>query len=404
MGHKPHCFKILIMYISSKIDYAPENYYYVVDGIKTASKNMALLLAGGKAEKIHFYNMEHVWDQLDWTHEPKKSIHALCEERAKQLRYQYDWLCLWLTTGYDSQTILDSFIRAGVKLDEIAYMYRPEYYKDPETPYVKVEIENYKKFHNPNLKVFELEIGLNYHKHVYNDMGDDWMLAMPGQNLRFSKTTPVFLHNFHDTLRKHKDQTPGRRADIYGYEKPRVDLRDGMWYAQSLDIVYRDFMGANVEYFFMTPSMPEIHVKQHHMMINWLETIKGMCHDMVHYMQAFVVHTTSIEDLYGEKRVVVPYYKEWNLALGRSMAKSFEGAHSLNKLEFKHEITAKETRKIIKHLVNTNDKVLNYAHKTRVELSRSCNNLTNFSVPVFGKSWVLRPYVDRSDEPQKIIV
>lgn len=393
------------MFIKNSIEcYSPDNYYYIVDGVKTPSRNIALMLAGGKTEKIHFYNMEHVWDRQNWSVDPAKSIQELYDERAKQLRYQYDWLCLWLTTGYDSQTVLETFIRNGLKIDEIAYIDRPDYYADPETPYARLEIEKYKKFHNPKLKVLELKIGLDYHKHVYNAMGDDWILSVLGHNLRFSKTTVIPLHNFHDGLKRRKEQTPKKRADIYGFEKPRVDLRDGMWYAQSLDIVYRDFMGSMVEYFYMTPSMPELHVKQHHLMINWLETIKGMNHNSLHQLQSFTVHTNTLEDFKTEKRSIVPYYKDWNLALGRSMAKSFEGAHSLNKLDFLQHITAKESIKMVKHLVDTEDSVLDFAHKTRAELSRNCNGITNFSIPIYGKSWPLRPYVDRSNEAPKIIV
>ena len=395
------------MQISGKIDYIQDLYYYEVDGYRTLNKNMALLLAGGKTGKIYFYNMEHIWDQQNWSTEPEKSIQTLCEERAKQLRHRYDWLCLWLTTGYDSQTILETCIRAGVKLDEIAYIHRPEYYKDPETPHAKIEIEKYKKYHNPNLKVLELTVGLDFHKRFYSGMKDEWMLTLPGQNLRFSKTTPIFLHYFHEDLLRRKEQTPARRADIYGYEKPRVDLRDGVWYAQSLDFLYRDFMGAGVgiESFYTSPDLPELHVKQFHLMINWLETIKGMSHDMVHEIQAFAIHEKSYEDLQNkDSSEIVSYYKDWNIALGRTLAKSFAGAHGLNKFPFSQELTAKDALKMLKHLFDTDDKVLNYAHKTRIELSNACNNITNFSVPIFGKSWAMRPYIDRSKETPKILV
>lgn len=44
---------------------------------------------------------------------------ALAEKRIKKLREQYGYLRLWYSGGKDSQLILDTAIRAGVKIDEI---------------------------------------------------------------------------------------------------------------------------------------------------------------------------------------------------------------------------------------------------------------------------------------------
>jgi hypothetical protein len=363
-----------------------DTFYYIVNGQKTLSKNHAMILAGGDASNAYFYNMDNVWDAVDWTKEPVEPIQSMLDRRAAQIRDKFDWVCLWLTTGYDSQTILETFIRNNIKLDEIAFVTREEYYIDTEDPAKRVEANLYKKFHNPKVLISEFKIGLDYHKTVYNTLKEDWLTYMPGQSLRLSKTSPVWYHNIHEGLKRHKDKTPGRRGDIYGFEKPRLDLRDGNWYAQSHDMVIRDQSGAQVEAFYMTSDMPEIHVKQHHLMMKWLETLPGMCHKMVHDIQSMNV---SDHQSLGENR---SYYQDWNLALGRIKAKTLNGLHALNKANFKQDIDSFDGIKMLKHLKDTGDNVLKYAYHLRTDFSSEESFVKKFSVPIFGKSWKIREF------------
>ena len=57
--------------------------------------------------------------KLDWTVEPKESLDFLLAERAKQLRDRYDYIRFWYSSGSDSETVLQSFIKNNVFIDEI---------------------------------------------------------------------------------------------------------------------------------------------------------------------------------------------------------------------------------------------------------------------------------------------
>ena len=187
--------------------------YYIVDGQKTQSRNQALLWAGGNLDRVYFYFMDCVWDHADWSHPPTDSFKDLCDQRCRNLRQQYDWLCLWLSSGYDSQTILNSFIRSGVQIDEIAFMNRTTYYQDLEIPFIVESAKNYQKLHNPKLRITPVEIDYEYNINLYQQLGENWILE-PGATLRFSNSTASNIQRFNNQVVRSRLSTPGRRADI----------------------------------------------------------------------------------------------------------------------------------------------------------------------------------------------
>jgi len=231
-----------------------DRYYYTVGDRKTVSRNQALIWAKGDVRKIHFYCLETTWSTVDWSTEPTQSMHELCLERCRQIRGSYDWICLWLSSGYDSQTVLQSFIDSQVPLDEIAYMDRSDYYNDPELPYILDTIRYYKKYHNPDLKIFNVKIDYNYTKNLYQKL-DEWFLE-PGICMRLSKSIAPFVHRFNEDVVSKRTSTLGRRADIYGKEKPTLDLYENKWYMRINDLTYGDSVGADIVGFLPPPTCP----------------------------------------------------------------------------------------------------------------------------------------------------
>ena len=372
------------MMITTDIGGLDKDYYYQVDGVKTPSRNHALLLAGGDLSRIKFYYLDDVWDRIDWSVEPQSSINQLCEQRCRQLREQYDWLCVWLSAGYDSQTILDSFIRAGVKIDEIAYMHRLEYYQDPEVPFIIQTANDYKTYHNPNVRIFQAEVDSDYTFDVYRKLKERWVLE-PGSALRFSKSISPFVHRFHDDVVKLRLSTRGRRADIYGKEKPRLTIYNGWWHMMVTDSIVDDVIGAGVVPFFTTPDLPEIHVKQCYLAMAWFESLEGLTNDLVHGIQ-------GADDLLTKhkKGSENSYYRRWNLALGRVEIGCPEAAHALTKKYFTHDENSFDSMKLLNHVKTERSKIVNdYAGGT-LELTRVLDN-KELKTPILSKSWPIRP-------------
>ena len=205
-----------------------DQFYYQIGNHNTVSKNEAFMLANGDVDKISFYQQNHIWDNVNLSVEPTQSFSSLCEENCKLYRQHYDHVCLWLSGGYDSQTILQSFINSGALIDEIAFMDRSEYYYDPEVPFIEQSIKNYQQYHNPRVKINRVKIDLKYHENFYNKYSESIWYLGPGSNLRYTKSTANYIHNFHDEFvqSKIKQHT---RVDIYGKDKPKLDLKNNKW-------------------------------------------------------------------------------------------------------------------------------------------------------------------------------
>jgi hypothetical protein len=344
------------------------DYYYIVGDNKTSSKNQALLWANGDKSKIYFYCMDNVWDNTAWHVEPEKSINQLCQERCIQLRGQYDWLCVWLSGGYDSQTVLQSFIDAKIPIDEIAYMDRLDYYNDPEVPFILSAVENYKRLHNPNVRLFRAPIGYQYTRDVYQKLGDEWILE-PGWCHRPSKSIAPFIHRFSDDVVRRRISTKGRRADIYGKEKPKLDFADGKWFYCNTDITFGDSIGADIIGFYTTPDMPELNVKQCYLAIKFFESLEECSHQVVHEVQS----NTS------------KYYERWNLSLGRKIIDCTVSKHGINKFYFNQKIDSPESALLIKHF-QTEDNTVAMIGDSYTNFLTGING-TDPNKPIISKRW-----------------
>ena len=75
---------------------------------------------------------------------------------------------------------------------------------------------------------------------------------------------------------------------IEGRDKPRVDLRDGKWYAMMNDKLLKFSMNNNADQFYYSPHFPELYIKQCHMAINWIEKYcMNFSHQQVHEFMSF---------------------------------------------------------------------------------------------------------------------
>lgn len=358
-----------------------DNYYYQVNGKKTASKAQALMWAQGQVDQVKFYNIEHVWDTVNWSQEPQASITELCYERCRQLRDTHSWLCLWLSAGYDSQTVLDSFINAGVLLDEIAFMDRSEYYTDPELAAIRLAIESYQKFVNPRLKIRHIRIDAAYTAKIYTTLHDKWILA-PGAQLRLSKSSPTFVHQWHPGSPLLTERNIESRCDIYGKEKPTLNLVDGHWWVMSIDSKLSDSISSVATGFYTSPEFPELEVKQVHLAIKYFESIPGIDHAQVHRIQSNDPAT----------------YQAWNLALGRKQIHTLASINAMTKKPFTHTVGAPgitaDSARIGQHFAQANKAALSYFENGNRLLSENTNGAT-INQTILGKSWYVKPFAAR---------
>ena len=98
--------------------------YFKVGDKKFYSKLHAL--QEGTRLNIHptWHFNEEAFDKIDWSVPITKSLESLYRDRAIQLREKYDYVIVLFSGGADSTTVLQSFIKNNIHVDEV-YVYWP---------------------------------------------------------------------------------------------------------------------------------------------------------------------------------------------------------------------------------------------------------------------------------------
>lgn len=266
--------------------------YYRVGWKKFYNKTLAMLESKRTNYKIDWVFNNDVYGKIDWTVPVTESLDFLYLMRAKQLRDKYDYLVLYFSGGADSTNILKTFIDNNIFLDEIVMQY-------PE-PAVKNFNEDDKSNRNiyseikyqavPTLK--NLSINPNT-KVRYQDFAkplldllskDNWFDEIPmGTNIspsgigrQVSQVTEPHILNL---------CMQGKScAQILGVDKPLVHSTETAYYAYFSDVSAMhsppvDFtMGEifnnlyHTEFFYWTPDLPQIVVKQAQLIKAYCET------------------------------------------------------------------------------------------------------------------------------------
>lgn len=287
--------------------------YYHVDGRRTNSKVEAFILANGDPSKVEWSFMDEFWAKQDWSQEPTDSFEDLLVERAIQIREQSSYVALWLSGGYDSQTILDTFVNNNIKIDEILVYkraYLTSWEAHAEFDWALNQARHLKTTLWPNLKIVQVDLIPDDLKRYYKTLDDTWILQ-PGSQLTLTKSVPSFMYNFNNYIKTVFDIS--NRCDIEGRDKPRLWIDNGNWYTTYYDVLSEWQSNSASEAFYITPKFPKLHIKQTWMMINWLES---MPFSDISQMNDFLHQTQSL-------KTGVYSYRDWNLSIGRHMVKNF---------------------------------------------------------------------------------
>ena len=234
----------------------------------------------------------------DWTKEPTETLDELYRRRAQHIRDSYDYIVLWYSGGADSWCMLDTFLRHGIKIDEIGQIHSYEADRDrhsvfneeifytavPETekiiqqhPYIKHRIVDIS--HIINDMYLRPDVKYDY---IYNIKG----IASANSLAR------SYIREYVDDYKKIIDSGK-RMCFIWGAEKPRLKLIDGRYHTCFIDVFSETNLrlqsmagqGYYDEWFFWAPDTAPIVAKQSHILLNilkqtpadsdWLSNISG---------------------------------------------------------------------------------------------------------------------------------
>lgn len=344
--------------------------HYQVGPYKTYSKIDAFRLAQGDSKKIHFNFMESTFLGLSWAR-PLTAWDEFLKQRCQQLRDNYDYICLWFSGGWDSTTILDAFARHKIPVEEIA-IYTRSYIDDPEPEAARIYAEQVIKNHLPGTRLTMVPISHRHHEHVYETHGDDWIFT-PGSNLMFPKTHRYFIQHELDETSSHRFDSV-KKVNLYAHDKPRVILANNKWYCFTVDSAMTGYMGTDVEMFYLTKDLPEMHVCQTHMAIDHFE--QKMI-DMGRFNKEVVHEVQSIE-------VTDLDYQAWNIALGRTCVDNLSARFGwLKATTYQHPLSG-ESRKLFDHAQQTDTN----AYRIYSRGLKLVEEITGLAMPEKSKTWL----------------
>lgn len=310
--------------------------HWTVDGRQTDSKVQALIWANGDLSKIKFYFCDDQWRNEDYTQEPLESFEELAINRCNFLRNQCKTLALWLSSGYDSRTVLYYFIKSQNPIDEILVFERGNQTSFDQEYKVALETaKEYKKLHNPKCNIRFIKDVNAYLPKIYDSLKDNYLLG-PGLSLRFTKSTLTWQVEYHDEVRGAIGESDSR-IDVTGFEKPKVFCNDNKWYAFVPDTQFYD--GGNTEKltgFYTDVKDFKFYLKQHFMAVRFFESLHDFTPELVHEVQS-------------NKKL----YKEWNLAIGRIITDNWYSIDGKGKWFFKSSTESLDSKKYIKEFAGT---------------------------------------------------
>jgi hypothetical protein len=313
--------------------------YWKVGDRSTYSKSQALIWAKGDISKISLYFFDNEWKDQKWYGHPTKSLETLIYERCLSLRNQSRHLCLWLSSGYDSVTVLNKFAKYHIPLDELCVISRRE--NDPEFPLARKIAQDFQHSYQPGVKITEIHLDYNYHGSIYAQLDQDFIL-LPGFGTRFTKSIlPVMTHKSINALRLREDRSD--RIDISGFDKPRLDLRDNRWYAMFPDTTIYDHAGSPLRGFWIDHDAFELYHAACWSVIDWFESLPKLDHDLVHRIQS--------NDPW--------YYPSWNLACGRDPVFNPYSHRSQGKYLFSHNVGSPDSIEFEKYWMRENVNIWN---------------------------------------------
>ncbi len=259
--------------------------YYLVGWKKFYNKTLALMESKKTGYEVTWSFNENIYGSIDWSIPIETPLFEIYKQRAQQLRDKYDYLMLYYSGGADSGAILRTFVENNIFIDEIV-MQLPEPVRQTFDPKDKSERNFYAELEYaavPYLNKIKNKLNPNT-KIRYQDFSkpglellqkDNWFETVPlCTNITLSGVFRQIAQN-NDTHILDLYNTGKSIAQILGIDKPLVYFDGTDYYAYFMDTSTYHYVSPvdfndtelskgkySTEFFYWTPDMPEIVVKQ----------------------------------------------------------------------------------------------------------------------------------------------
>lgn len=265
--------------------------HYQIGKFKVHSKIEALEISNKTQMPISWHFNDEVFSAQDWTKEPIMSLGDLYQSRARQIRQNYNHVVLFYSGGADSHNMLESFLHAGLEIDEIASFHSLSADGNTASEFNREIFETAIPFVKNLKSTGRLPVSV---PHRLIDMGDiitkfcqdiNWL------DFPYMASTAISINNVARAhLRKYVadwsniiDQGK-RMVFVWGHDKPRIMSEGNRFFLHFMDI-FDNCVSTIIqrspppgwfdEMFYNTPDFPEIVIKQSHTIKRFLEMCDG---------------------------------------------------------------------------------------------------------------------------------
>lgn len=296
----------------------------MVGGQRFYTKPMALVEATktGHFPEWNFNN--EVFGRMDWLTEPQTDLRHLYRLRAQQLRERYDWIRVEASGGGDSTTAIFSFLLNDIHLDEVVFRYpktgERNVTNDPyntkcentlsEWQYAAQPLLNWINLHYPRVKITVHD----YSEDMLNEQNqkdETWVF----KSKDYFQPGHASKHANFGMMDHRLDADSGKKICVlYGIDKPKMCIKEGRWYLYFLDLQANhsnpevgDYDNITNEYFYWTPDLPEISLKQAHLIKNWFsQPANQYLQYLLRWPNHSIAHRTTYESVV--KPIIYPDY------------------------------------------------------------------------------------------------
>jgi len=229
------------------------------------------------------FNREQ-YGKFNWTQDPTESLDELYRQRAQQIRDSYDYIVLWYGGGPDGWCMLDTFLKHGIKVDEIAHFHSYEADQNKHSvlneevfftaiPKTQKILET-----RPDIKHRVVDIS-NIIANIYTrpDVKFDYIYNIKGI-MSANSLARSYIREYVDDYKKIIDSGK-RMCFLWGAEKPRIKQVNGKWHTCFIDVFSETNLrlqsmanqGYFDEWFYWAPDTAAIVAKQSHILLKVME-------------------------------------------------------------------------------------------------------------------------------------
>lgn len=240
--------------------------FYQVGNQTFINRYLAVKHALDTNQEMRFNMHESAFDRVDWSREPDQTWDQLLDIRAQQIAAKNKPIVLNFTGGTDSYTIFKVFERNNIHIDILFTRLRRTDIDDQINSGV-VDFLN-KGIYDKTTKIIRRKDDESVFEAAYSDR--DWMWTKHGVNQQFSvgfagdSVTDNWLA---------QELGTDDFISVNGYDKPSLRFEwHGVYSFQSDNNMNRAIGNPKLDCFYLSPELPELHVKQSYMLLNYIRS------------------------------------------------------------------------------------------------------------------------------------